>query len=97
MNTRLLFYRLFFQMVFLALLVLFIFGCAEPLYWAKPGGQAEDFERDVRECRQNLGLPVNPKGGTGFSVLNPTVGSASAAVEQCLADKGWYLARKPAR
>jgi hypothetical protein len=86
----------FFSQILLSLLVLMALGCAEPLYWAKPGAEAEDFERDVRECHADLGLPVNPKAGTGFSVLNPTMGSASVAVEQCLADKGWYLARKPA-
>ena len=86
----------FYYLAGLGLLGLCIFGCAEPLYWAKPGAQAEDFDRDVQECRANLGLPANPKAGTGFSVLNPTVGSASVAIEQCLADKGWFLAKKPA-
>ncbi|MDT7043812.1 hypothetical protein [Candidatus Nitronereus thalassa] len=87
----------FFSLPYLGLLGLLLLGCSEPLYWAKPGAQAEDFEWDVQECRANLGLPAIPRAGTGFSVLNPTIGSASVAMEQCLADKGWYLAKKPSQ
>jgi len=79
----------------LAVFGFLLFGCTEPLYWAKSGAQAGEFERDIVTCQEELGVPIGGKGGKGFSVLDPKIGTASVAMEQCLADKGWFLARKP--
>ncbi len=70
-------------------------SCVEPLFWAKPGAEPGEFGRNVIECREELGLSTHSKAERGFSVLNPSVGTDSVAVEQCLAKKGWYLTRKP--
>ena len=71
-------------------------GCNEPLYWAKPNAQPGEFERDRVACQEALGLSTGGTEGKGFAILDPKVGTASEAIEQCLSDKGWFLARKPA-
>ena len=86
-------HRIILSMLPLLFPILFQGGCAQPLYWAKPGAQPGDFDRDVKECQQILGIVGNP--GSRYSVLDPSFGTASNTIEQCLADRGWYLARKP--
>lgn len=78
----------------LTLLGLLFSGCTEPLYWAKPNAPTGEFEQDTVACQEALGLPIGGKGGKGVFSLDPTLGAASIAIEQCLADKGWVLARK---
>lgn len=77
----------------LLILILFFSGCAPSLYWAKPGAQPGEFERDIIECRRTLGIR-NTEG----AVINPralSMGTGEVPVQQCLANKGWYLAEKP--
>ena len=79
----------------LSFLVFFQEGCAQPLYWAKPNAQAGEFEQDVTECRQRLNLPEGNTGTFNVHSFSATLGTDSVAIEQCLAEKGWFLARKP--
>ncbi|MDA0737956.1 MAG: hypothetical protein O2999_01000 [Nitrospirae bacterium] len=78
----------------LTVLGLLFSGCTEPLYWAKSNAQPGEFERDTVACQEALGLPSGGKGGKGVLGFDPTLAGASVAIEQCLADKGWILARK---
>ncbi len=76
-----------------SLLFFNLLACAPKLYWAKPGAQPGDFDRDVVECRRELAGAQ----GKGFSPssLNPAYGIPQSAVDQCMGQKGWYLAEKP--
>ena len=75
------------------ILVLSLTSCSSKLYWAKPGAQPGDFDRDVVECRRDLAAAH----GREFSPasLNPAIGIPQSAIDQCLGQKGWYLAEKP--
>ena len=79
----------------LAVFGLVVFGCTKPLYWVKPNAQPGAFERDLRACQEAMGLPATGERRKNFSLLDPR-GTTSGAIEQCLADRGWFLARKPA-
>lgn len=74
-------------------LCLSLSGCSSPMYWAKPGAQPGDFDRDVVDCRRILA--GQQSGGFSASSLNPAIGIPQSAVDQCLGQKGWYLAEKP--
>ena len=65
-------------------------SCSTPMYWAKPGAEPGDFDRDVIECRRSL---AGGSGGRG--ALNPVIGIPQSEVDLCLSNKGWFLARKP--
>ena len=66
-------------------------SCSSPMYWAKPGAEPGDFDRDVIECRRSLAA-----GSGGRGALNPVIGIPQSEVDLCLSKKGWFLARKPA-
>ena len=66
-------------------------SCSSPLYWAKPGAEPGDFDRDVIECRRSLAT-----GSGGRGALNPVIGIPQSEVDLCLSKKGWFLAKKPA-
>lgn len=65
-------------------------SCSSPLYWAKPGAEPGDFDRDVIDCRRSLAT------GSGGGLLNPVIGIPQSEVDLCLSKKGWFLAEKPA-
>ena len=68
-------------------------GCGPELYWAKPGAKPGDYDRDVVDCRRQL---AGAKGaGFSPSSLNPAYGIPQSAIDQCMGQKGWYLAEKP--
>ena len=73
------------------ILLLLHVSCSSQLYWAKPGAEPGDFDRDVVECRRSL---AGGSGGRG--ALNPVIGIPQSEVELCLSKKGWFLAEKPA-
>ena len=68
-------------------------ACGPELYWAKPGAKPGDYDRDVIDCKRALA----GSQGRGFSPssLNPAYGIPQSAVDQCMGQKGWYLAEKP--
>jgi hypothetical protein len=80
-------------MICIFIIGLSLSACAHKLYWAKPGAQPGDFDRDVVECKRALAGAQ----GRGFSPssLNPAYGIPQSAVDQCMGQKGWYLADKP--
>ena len=86
--------RLFKEVIAVSAIILIIFfsltACSSKMYWAKPGAKPGDFDRDVVECRKTL---AGANGG-GVS-LNPAYGIPQSAIDQCLGQKGWYLAEKP--
>ena len=86
------------RVIFLAHLSFLVFiqgGCAQPLYWAKPNAQPGEFEREVRECQEHLSMEEGSTGAFNFHSFSASIGTDSVALEQCLAEKGWFLARKP--
>lgn len=82
------------QFQWLWLSVFFLISCSEPLYWAKPGANAGGYEQDVTECQQSLGMNEGDMGAFNVHSFSASVGTDSVAMEQCLAEKGWFLARK---
>lgn len=78
---------------FLSILLLWgIPACSAGLYWAKPGAEKGEFERDLRSCRETI---LNEVEYSEMS-LNPlSRGITDDALAQCLNSKGWYLAEKP--
>ena len=74
--------------------ILFLLNaCGPELYWAKPGAQPGDYDRDVVDCRRQLAGAKGP--GFSPSSLNPAYGIPQSAIDQCMGQKGWYLAEKP--
>ena len=69
-----------------------LYGCGPELFWAKPGAEKEEFEQDLRACRETL---INEVQYSETS-LNPlSRGITDDALAQCLNSKGWFLAEKP--
>ena len=78
--------------------LIFLFGfllpsCSSPQYWAKPGAKPGDYDRDVVDCKRTLA--GSQGGGFSSASLNPAYGIPQSAVDQCMGQKGWYLADKP--
>ena len=70
-------------------------GCSEPLYWAKPNAQEGEFEQDSTDCRRVVESQQNEANPLGLPTISASVGTDSVPLERCLADKGWFLTRKP--
>ena len=93
MYTDQLMKMLFRQCTFLMVFGFSITACGPDLYWAKPGAKPGDYDRDVIDCKR--ALAGSQGGGYSASSLNPAYGIPQSAVEQCMGQKGWYLAEKP--
>lgn len=78
-------------LVWAGIFLLLHVNCSSPLYWAKPGAEPGDFDRDVIECRRSLAT-----GSGGRGALNPVIGIPQSEVDLCLSKKGWFLAKRPA-
>lgn len=71
------------RMVYLA--VLLLAGCAKEVFWDKPGASAEDFNRDIAQCRaQAFSIP-----GAMYNLNQVAIVQSS-----CLQGKGWYMREK---
>ena len=93
MNTHYPLKTLFALSVFFPVIGFSLTACSSPQYWAKPGAQPGDFDRDVIDCKRAL---AGSQGrGYSSSSLNPAYGIPQSAVDQCMGQKGWYLADKP--
>ncbi len=84
---------LFTLSVFFLVIGFSLMACSSPQYWAKPGAKPGDFDRDVVDCKRTLA--GSQGGGFSPSSLNPAYGIPQSAVDQCMGQKGWYLAEKP--
>ena len=82
------------RLICVILFFLSVVACSQPLYWAKPGAQSGDFERDTTECRRTI-ASEGSQGMMSPTQLNPAIGISQSAVEECLGTKGWFLAEKP--
>ena len=78
---------------FILLFALILPSCSSPQYWAKPGAKPGDFDRDLVDCKRTLA--GSQGGGFSAAALNPAYGIPQSAVDQCMGQKGWYLADKP--
>jgi len=53
-----------------------------------------EFDRDLASCHHRLNQQGERAKPFGLSNISPSFGTDSVAVEQCLAEKGWFLVRK---
>lgn len=73
--------------------LLLTIGCTPQLYWAKSDAQPDDFEEDVKQCRQSL--MSNPEEPGISETLSRVFKLSEDEVGQCLMAKGWFLAENP--
>lgn len=73
--------------------LLLTIGCTPQLFWAKSDARPDEFEEDVKQCRQSFISNPDDQGIT--EILSRVFKLSEDEVGHCLMAKGWFLAEKP--
>lgn len=77
---------------FLAVFLLLLCGCAEPVHWEKPGSTPEQFAADSAVCKK--AVPMGGYFGSGIGATPTAARQMEEAYTRCMAGKGWSISVK---